>query len=35
MASMDGSGKNRAWEWESMQRLSQEVMPTLRKATTM
>lgn len=35
MASMDGSGKNRAWEWESMQRLSQEVMPTLRKATTL
>lgn len=35
MASMDGSGKNRAWEWESMQRLSHEVMPTLRKATTM
>ena len=35
MASMDGSGKNRACEWESMQRLAQEVMPTLRKATTL
>ena len=33
MASMDGSGRNRAWEWESMERLAKEVMPALRKAT--
>nr|WP_315593625.1 LLM class flavin-dependent oxidoreductase [uncultured Cupriavidus sp.] len=34
MASMDGSGKNRAWEWETMRRLAQEVMPGLRSATS-
>jgi alkanesulfonate monooxygenase SsuD/methylene tetrahydromethanopterin reductase-like flavin-dependent oxidoreductase (luciferase family) len=33
MASMDGSGRNREWEWDSMTRLAQEVMPALRKAT--
>jgi alkanesulfonate monooxygenase SsuD/methylene tetrahydromethanopterin reductase-like flavin-dependent oxidoreductase (luciferase family) len=32
MASMDGSGPNRAREWESMTRLSREVMPAIRKA---
>jgi hypothetical protein len=34
MASMDGFGQNRAWEWETMRRLAHEVMPTLRKATS-
>ncbi|MCM5569313.1 LLM class flavin-dependent oxidoreductase [Burkholderiaceae bacterium FT117] len=32
MASMDGSGPNHDWEWESMRRLATEVMPALRKA---
>lgn len=32
MASMDGSGPNREWEWESMRRLATEVMPAVRKA---
>jgi alkanesulfonate monooxygenase SsuD/methylene tetrahydromethanopterin reductase-like flavin-dependent oxidoreductase (luciferase family) len=32
MAAMDGSGANRAREWESMTLLSQEVMPAMRKA---
>ncbi|MFM0295047.1 LLM class flavin-dependent oxidoreductase [Paraburkholderia sp. RL17-383-BIF-A] len=33
MASMDGAGKNREWEWETMRRLATEVMPGLRSAT--
>lgn len=33
MASMDGAGKNRAWEWETMRLLAQEVMPAFREAT--
>jgi hypothetical protein len=33
MASMDGAGKNRDWEWETMRRLATEVMPSLRTAT--
>ena len=32
MASMDGSGPNRAREWESMELLAREVMPALRSA---
>jgi hypothetical protein len=32
MAAMDGSGANRAREWESMTLLSREVMPALRNA---
>ncbi len=32
MASMDGQGVNRAWEWETMSRLASEVMPVVRKA---
>jgi alkanesulfonate monooxygenase SsuD/methylene tetrahydromethanopterin reductase-like flavin-dependent oxidoreductase (luciferase family) len=31
MASMDGSGPNKAWEWETMSRLASEVMPAVRK----
>jgi alkanesulfonate monooxygenase SsuD/methylene tetrahydromethanopterin reductase-like flavin-dependent oxidoreductase (luciferase family) len=31
MASMDGSGANKAWEWETMSRLASEVMPLVRK----
>jgi alkanesulfonate monooxygenase SsuD/methylene tetrahydromethanopterin reductase-like flavin-dependent oxidoreductase (luciferase family) len=31
MASMDGSGVNKAWEWETMSRLASEVMPQVRK----
>lgn len=34
MASMDGAGANRAWEWETMSRLASEVMPAVRKAIT-
>ena len=34
MASMDGSGRNRAWEWETMRKLALEVMPKVRKATS-
>jgi alkanesulfonate monooxygenase SsuD/methylene tetrahydromethanopterin reductase-like flavin-dependent oxidoreductase (luciferase family) len=33
MASMDGNGENREWEWESMRRLATEVMPGFRQAT--
>jgi alkanesulfonate monooxygenase SsuD/methylene tetrahydromethanopterin reductase-like flavin-dependent oxidoreductase (luciferase family) len=33
MASMDGSGVNREWEWETMRRLAQDVMPKVRKAS--
>ena len=32
MASMDGSGANRAREWESMTLLAREVMPKVREA---
>lgn len=32
MASMDGAGPNRAWEWESMTLLAQQVMPQIHKA---
>jgi alkanesulfonate monooxygenase SsuD/methylene tetrahydromethanopterin reductase-like flavin-dependent oxidoreductase (luciferase family) len=31
MASMDGSGPNRQWEWESMRRLAQEIMPAIHQ----
>ena len=34
MASMDGSGRNRAWDWETMRKLALEVMPKVRKATS-
>jgi alkanesulfonate monooxygenase SsuD/methylene tetrahydromethanopterin reductase-like flavin-dependent oxidoreductase (luciferase family) len=30
MASMDGQGPNKAWEWESMSRLASEVVPQIR-----
>ncbi|OZI74246.1 LLM class flavin-dependent oxidoreductase [Bordetella genomosp. 12] len=33
MASMDGSGPNRAWEWETMSRLASEVMPAVRQGS--
>lgn len=34
MASMDGFGANKQWEWETMRRLATEVMPELRSATS-
>lgn len=34
LAAMDGSGPNRAWEYETMSRLASEVMPALRRAAS-